>query len=123
VRKKNVLVIEDDEPIAEFLRFLLEDLNQQVVVARDGQEGLDQARTCRPDLILLDLTLPVVDGWELARQLKTDPVTSAIPLIAVTGASRSEENEERASRLDGYLEKPFEVGELEDTLREFLAQA
>jgi CheY-like chemotaxis protein len=50
-------------------------------------------------------------------------VTSAIPLIAVTGASRSEENEERASQLDGYLEKPFEVGELEDTLREFLAQA
>jgi CheY-like chemotaxis protein len=123
VQKKSVLVIEDDEPIAEFLRFLLEDLDQQVVVARDGQEGLDRARTCQPDLILLDLTLPVVDGWELARQLKTDPVTSAIPLIAVSGTSRPEEDLEQASRLDGYVEKPFEVGELEDTLREFLTRA
>jgi CheY-like chemotaxis protein len=123
VRKKSVLVIEDDEPIAEFLRYLLEDLDQQVVVAHDGQEGLDRARACQPDLILLDLTLPIFDGWELARRLKTDPTTSTIPLIAVTGASRSEEDEERASRLDGYLEKPFEVGELEDTLREFLARA
>jgi CheY-like chemotaxis protein len=123
VQKKSVLVIEDDEPIAEFLRFVLEDLDQHVVVARDGQEGLDRARSCQPDLILLDLTLPVVDGWELARQLKTDPVTSAIPLIAVSGASRPEENLEQASPLDGYVEKPFEVGELEDTLREFLTRA
>jgi two-component system, cell cycle response regulator DivK len=119
--KKSILVIEDDEPIAEFLRGLLEDLDQRVIVARDGQEGLDRARSCPPDLILLDLSLPVVSGWELARQLKTDPTTRGIPVIAVTGANRYYDGDpEDEDRLDAVVEKPFEVADLEDKLLTFL---
>jgi two-component system, cell cycle response regulator DivK len=120
--KKRILVIEDDELIADFLRRLLEDLDQSVVVAHDGQEGLDRARSCPPDLILLDLSLPIVDGWELARQLKTDPVTWRIPLIAVTGANRYGEGSEGEDGLDGFVEKPFEVRDLEDKLLSFLTR-
>jgi two-component system phosphate regulon response regulator PhoB len=118
--KKSVLVIEDDAPIAEFLRGLLENLDQQVVVARDGQEGLDRVRSSPPDLILLDLSLPLVSGRELARQLKTDPTTRQIPVIAVTGGAPIDDDPDDQDRLDAVVEKPFEVRELEDKLLTFL---
>jgi CheY-like chemotaxis protein len=119
---KRILVVEDEEPIVEFLRFFLEDLDQSVLVARNGQEGLDQARTCQPDLILLDLSLPIVDGRELARQLKADPTTRSIPVVAVTGTVNSSGEPECDTDLEGYLAKPFEVDALEDTLRAIFAR-
>jgi CheY-like chemotaxis protein len=122
LHRKRILVVEDDEPIVEFLQSLLEDPNQRVLVARDGQQGLDQARTCHPDLILLDISLPIVDGWELIRRLKTDPLTRSIPLVAVTGAGGACGESEWDERLDGYVAKPFEVTELEETVRILLAR-
>src|SRR3954464_10375121 len=79
-----ILLVEDNEMNRDMLSRRLQKKGYEVVMATDGQQGLDLARSQAPDLILMDMSLPVIDGWEATRRLKADGATSKIPVIALT---------------------------------------
>ena len=106
--KKRILVVEDDRDINELIRYNLEREGFEVLSLFDGSEAVDVAASRKPDLILLDLMLPEVDGLEICRQLKGDPVTSAIPLIMITAkGTESDVVIGLSMGADDYLPKPF----------------
>jgi len=82
--KGNILVIEDNEQNLYLVRFILEKNGYTVHAAMDGQTGIDRAAELKPDLILLDIQLPVMDGYTVAKHLRADPQVSGIPIVAVT---------------------------------------
>jgi two-component system, cell cycle response regulator DivK len=105
---KRILIIEDVELNRDLLIQLLED-TYTLLEATDGKAGLDTAYRERPDLILLDLSLPVIDGWEVARQLKASAVTATIPVIALTAHAMSgDERRAKECGCDGYITKPID---------------
>ena len=108
-----VLVAEDERDVAELIRYTLAREGFEVVVATNGADALRQARESRPDLMLLDLMLPQVNGWELCRRLKQDPATRALPVIMLT--ARAEEGDKVLGfelGADDYVTKPFSTREL-----------
>jgi signal transduction histidine kinase/DNA-binding response OmpR family regulator len=117
-----VLVVDDHDLNRELARTLLERRGCRVLLARNGQEGARVAKVERPNLVLMDLAMPIKDGITAARELKSDPETSNIPLIAFTAlAMRGDEERARDAGFDGYLTKPLEMQALDATLRRFLA--
>ena len=105
---KNVLIIEDNEQNIYLVTFILEKHGYQVVQARNGREGIEKAGEIACDLILLDIQLPEMDGYEVARRLKNDPKTSNIPIVAVTSYAMAGDREQvLAAGCDGYIEKPI----------------
>src|SRR5215471_16907056 len=94
-----LLLVEDNEMNRDMLSRRLERKGHKVMVAVDGQEGLDKARSEKPDLILMDMSLPVLNGWEATQQLKSDVATRAIPVIALTAHAMAED--ERKARAAG----------------------
>jgi two-component system cell cycle response regulator DivK len=103
-----ILIVEDVELNRDLLVQLLED-DYEVLTATDGASGLEVAARLRPDLILMDLSLPVIDGWEASRRLKADPALRHIPVIALTAhAMQGDEARARASGCDDYLAKPID---------------
>ncbi len=110
---KHILVIEDDPDIVELLRYNLERESYRVTSAVTGSEGLAELQTERPDLVILDLMLPEVSGFELCRRLRRDSVTENLPVIMLT--ARSEESDVIAGielGADDYIKKPFSPREL-----------
>ena len=112
-----ILMIEDDERNRYLATFLLEKSGFAVESAVDGPAGLVRAASLRPDLILLDIQLPGMDGYEVARRLKSDPTLAAIPIVAVTSyAMVGDRDRAMISGCDGYIEKPIDparfVGEI-----------
>lgn len=108
--KVNILIVEDDAPLAEVLDYNLSQEGYETRVARDGQQGLREIRLRCPDLVLLDLMLPMVDGFEVCRQLRTDPATQGLLVLMLT--ARSEETDQIAGfsvGADDYVTKPFSV--------------
>ncbi len=104
-----ILLVEDHEEIWDFLARRLKRRGYDVSVATDGQAGLDQARALLPDLMLLDMNLPVVDGWTVARTLKADPATAKIPIVAMTAHAMSGDREKvLAAGCDDYHPKPID---------------
>jgi len=121
---RKVLVIEDNLDNFELVRFLLEQEGLQVLGARDGRSGLDTARLHQPDLILLDLSLPEIDGWQLARQLKADPTTAHIAVLALTGHTLPGDRERALSAgCDSYISKPLDIPNFLDQIKAFLKTA
>jgi two-component system cell cycle response regulator DivK len=117
---KKVLVVEDVDLNRELVVQLLEE-SYQVIEAVNGQEGLDVAEQERPDLILMDLSLPVVDGWEAARRLKAHDELKSIPIIALTAhAMVGDEEKALAAGCDDYLVKPIDEKKLYAKLAKFL---
>lgn len=118
-----VLVIDDEAPIRLLCRVNLEAEGMEVLEAPDGPSGLDVARSSRPDLILLDVMMPGLDGWRVAEHLLDDSSTSAIPIIFLTARA---EFRDRARGLDiggiDYVTKPFNPVELAPLVRELLAR-
>ena len=109
--KAKVLLIEDNEQNRYLARFLLEQSGHEVTLAGTGPEGLALAGVARPDVILLDIQLPGMDGYEVARRLKADPVLRAIPVIAVTSYAMPGDREAcLAAGAEGYIEKPIDPG-------------
>ena len=88
-----ILLVEDNEMNRDMLSRRLIKRGHEVVIAVDGRQGLDLAGSERPDIILLDMSLPVIDGWEAARQLKANPSTNAIPIIALTAHAMAGDRE------------------------------
>jgi CheY-like chemotaxis protein len=119
---KRILVIEDHELNMDLLVQLLED-DYEVLTARDGAAGLEMALAERPDLILMDLSLPVIDGWEVARRLKAQSSVSKVPVIALTAhAMRGDEEKARECGCDEYLTKPLDEDLLFEKLDRLLGR-
>ncbi len=105
---KRVLVIEDNPANLELMTFLLEAFGYTVVTARDGAEGIEMVRRERLDLIICDVHMPKVDGYQVARYLKKNPMTQRIPLVAVTALAMVGAREKvLAAGFDGYIAKPI----------------
>jgi two-component system cell cycle response regulator DivK len=118
---KCILVVEDQEDLRGVLRDLLTGSGYTVAEAADGQAGVAKARSERPDLILMDIQLPVLDGYEATRQIKTDPNLAATPIIAVSSiAMKGDEEKARAAGCDRYVTKPYSPIQLLRTIRSFL---
>ena len=123
-RKKIVLLVEDNEDNLVVYRTILEHVGYQVIEARDGEEGVSRARSSNPDIILMDISIPKMDGWEATERLKGDGATSAIPIIALT-AHALEEDRAKAMRAgcDGYLAKPVEPRRVVQEVEKFIGPA
>ena len=118
---KKILVVEDTPDNRRIVRLVMERAGYRVVEAVNGAEGIDMARAERPDLILMDIQLPVVDGYEATRRLKADPELKAIPVIAVTSyALAGDEAKTRAAGCDAYMAKPFSPKELLQLVQRFI---
>jgi two-component system, cell cycle response regulator DivK len=108
-----ILLVEDNEMNRDMLSRRLQRRGFEVVMAVDGGEGLEMASTTQPALILLDMSLPVIDGWEVARRLKADAVLKAIPIIALTAHAMSGDREKAIEAgCDDYDTKPVELPRL-----------
>lgn len=117
---KKVLVVEDVDFNRDLVVQLLED-NYDVIEAVNGQEGIELAERERPDLILMDLSLPVMDGWEATRRLKANKDLSSIPVIALTAhAMVGDEEKALAAGCDDYLVKPLDEDKLMAKIEEHL---
>ena len=103
-----LLLVEDTEEIWDFLSRRLQRRGHEVALAHDGEAGVAKAREVRPEVILLDMNLPVMDGWTAARELKADPQTSGIPIIALTAHAMSGDREKYlAAGFNDYITKPI----------------
>ncbi len=110
---RRILYVEDNEDNIVLLHGRLEDRGFAVSIARDGREGVNLARAERPDVILMDMSLPVMDGWEAARELKADPTTAAIPIIGVSAhAMAGDRDKALEAGCDDYVTKPIDIDEL-----------
>jgi CheY-like chemotaxis protein len=116
-----ILLVEDNEMNRDMLSRRLERKGHSVSIAIDGAEGLDKARSDTPDLILMDMSLPVIDGWEVTRRLKADEATRRIPVIALTAhAMASDEQKAREAGCDDFDTKPIELPRLLDKIQALL---
>ena len=108
-----ILLVEDHEEIWDFLSRRLKRRGFDVLLAHDGQQGVDKVRAERPDIVLLDMNLPVMDGWTAAETLKADPQTATIPLIALTAHALSGDREKAMQAgCDDYHPKPVDFSKL-----------
>jgi CheY-like chemotaxis protein len=119
----NILIVDDYADNRELLRLMLEGLGHKVSEAEDGRAGLETARAEIPDLILIDLSMPKLDGWGLLRELREDARTRHVPCVAVTASAGGERDSTLAKGFDGYLPKPFRRSELVETVERLLARS
>jgi two-component system cell cycle response regulator DivK len=118
---KTILIIEDTEDNRRIMRDLLSHAGFALIEAVDGLSGVAMAEQHRPDLILMDIQLPGVDGYEATRRIKANPDTRHIPIIAVTSYALSgDEAKTRAAGCDGYVAKPFSPRQLLAKVNELL---
>jgi len=119
-----ILVVEDNEMNRDMLTRRLERKGFEVVVAINGKAGIDMASSSNPDIILMDLSLPVMDGWEATRQIKSDPATLSIPVIALTAhAMAGDEQKAREAGCDDYDTKPVDLKRLLGKIENLLGSA
>ncbi len=108
-----ILLVEDHEEIWDFLSRRLKRRGYEVVVATDGQEGVDKAHSELPDVILLDMNLPIMDGWTAAGEIKKDPATARVPIIALTAHAMSGDRDKAiAAGCNDYHAKPVDFSRL-----------
>jgi CheY-like chemotaxis protein len=108
-----LLLVEDNEMNRDMLTRRLERKGFEVVIAVDGQAGIDMATSSSPDIILMDLSLPVIDGWEATRRIKANPATQSIPVIALTAhAMAGDEQKALQAGCDDYDTKPIDLKRL-----------
>ena len=118
-----ILIVEDNEMNRDMLSRRLQRRGYEVLVAVDGGEGVAVARAKLPDLVLMDMSLPVLDGWEATRQLKALPETGAIPIIALTAHAMSADRDKAlAAGCDEYDTKPIELPRLLGKIEALLGQ-
>lgn len=118
---KRILVIEDTEDNRQIIRDLMTSAGYELIEAVDGVEGVAAAEREKPDLILMDIQLPGIDGYEATRRIRAIPAVSKVPIIAVTSYALSgDEAKTREAGCDGYVAKPFSPRQLLAKVREFL---
>ena len=117
-----ILLVEDNEMNRDMLSRRLARRGFEVLIAENGQSGVDLTVSERPDLILMDMSLPVMDGWEATRRLKADPNTSAIPIIALTAHAMASDREQALEAgCDDYDSKPVDLSRLVRKIEQLLA--
>ena len=119
--KKRILVVEDQEDLRGVLRDLLMGSGYAVLEAADGEVGVAKAQSERPDLILMDIQMPVIDGYEATQRIKADPALKPIPIVAVSSfAMKGDEEKARAAGCDHYVTKPYSPMQLLKIIRGFV---
>ena len=119
---KKILVVDDESDIIEILKFMFESHGYECITAMDGEEGLKLAKEANPDLIILDVMMPKINGYKICRLLKFDNKYKNIPIIMVTARSQEEDKligEETGA--DEYITKPFEFSEVIEKINKYLA--
>ncbi len=120
---ESILIVEDNPMNLKLVRVLLVGAGYDVHAAGDAHEAMAALHTVRPGLILMDLQLPGIDGLELTRQLKADPATAAIPVVAMTAYAMSgDEHRARSAGCDGYVTKPIDTRTLPGLVARYLLQ-
>jgi len=118
---KRILIVEDQEDLRGVLRDLFTSSGFNVIEAADGATGIARAKSNRPDIILMDIQMPVIDGYEATRQIKADPTLAQIPVVAVSSfAMKGDEAKARAAGCDHYVTKPYSPIELLHIIRGYL---
>lgn len=119
--KTRILLVEDNPATMEVMQQELEILGYEVAVARDGAEAVEMANSELPDLIIMDILMPKMDGGEATKQIRKNPKTQAIPVLAATAKALPEDRERcLESGCDGYIAKPFSYKELRDVIEKLL---
>jgi len=122
--KPRVLIVEDNVDNFELVRYLLDRAGYEVTCAANGREGVEMTRRDPPDLILMDLSLPELDGWDATRILKSDPATHGIPILALTAHTLPSERKRAIDAgIDGYISKPIKVATFDKLVLMLLRQA
>ncbi len=122
--KKRILVVDDEVQMVEMLKLRLEANNYDVISAFDGESGLDAAKKKKPDLIILDLMLPKMDGYKVCGLLKKDPSYAEIPIIIFTAKAQAKDiNLGKEAGAEAYLTKPYEPEILLGKIKEVLGEA
>lgn len=119
--RSKILIVEDDRSLAEVLDYNLKQDGYETIVSLDGQDGLNQAKLKAPNLVILDLMIPTIDGMEVCRRLRADPVTRGMLVLMLT--AKSEETDQVAGfsvGADDYVTKPFSVKVLQERIRALL---
>ncbi|MCX5665537.1 MAG: response regulator [Candidatus Omnitrophica bacterium] len=120
-KKKRLLLVDDEVDFAELVRTRLEDNNYEVIVAYDGEDGLEKAEREEPDLIILDIMLPKISGFDVCRKLKIDENFKNIPIIMLSAKFQPNDiTFGKAMGADAYITKPFEPQVLIEKIRELL---
>src|SRR4029450_5185570 len=118
---KLILAVEDQEDNMQILRDLLTSAGYQIIEAENGEEALAALAKQRPDLILMDIQIPIIDGYEATRRIKADPALRSIPIIAITSYALGEdEKRARAAGCDDFVAKPYSPRLLLAKVREYL---
>ena len=119
--KKRILVIEDNHDIHELVRFLLEKAGHDVLAAFDGVVGVKLANEEKPDLILLDLAIPELDGWGVAKKVRENPELQETPVVALTAVTMPDELQRALDAgCNGYISKPINVENFQKRVEEYL---
>tara|TARA_B100001758_G_C18232711_1_gene516232 strand:+ start:207 stop:569 length:363 start_codon:yes stop_codon:yes gene_type:complete len=117
-----ILIVEDNEMNRDMLSRRLMRKGFEIVMAEDGQKGVDMSKSENPDLILMDLSLPIMDGWEATSTIKADPDTNSIPIIVLTAHAMAGDREKAlGAGADEYDTKPIEFKRLLEKIKEFLS--
>jgi two-component system cell cycle response regulator DivK len=120
---KRILVVEDQEDNRQIIRDLLTFTDYEIVEAESGEQALEAVAKQRPDLILMDIQLPGMDGYEVTRRIKADPALHSIPVFAVTSYALSgEEQKARTAGCDEYVPKPYSPRQLLGKIRQYLPE-
>jgi len=121
---RTVVCIEDEPGVIELIRLILERRGLKVVGAVSGMEGLEVVRQVQPSLVLLDLMMPVMDGWEVYRRMKADAMMKTIPVIIVTAKAEGidEVLAKHIAKVDDYIKKPFSLQELLQSIERVLSR-
>ena len=122
--KAKVLYIEDNIDNMTLVRRVLEIEGYEVIAAATGQDGLDKAQASRPDIVITDINLPDIDGYEITRLLKNNHKTSHIPVVAMTAnVMQKHRDSVIAAGCDGFISKPIDIDELPDQIESYLKGA
>ncbi len=118
-----ILLIEDNEMNRDMLSRRLKRRGYEVLIAVDGAKGIEMTNSETPDLILMDMSLPIMDGWEATRKIKADPATKSIPVIALTAHAMSGDRQKALSAgCDDYDTKPIDLSRLLNKIQAFLGE-
>ena len=119
--KKRILLVDDEPDFVETVEFFLSGSDYQVFVAKNGKKALEQVKMNKPDLVLLDVMMPEMDGLEACKRLKNDPTTNSIPIIMLTAKGRKEDVVDAiAAGANSYIVKPFNLSDLLERIEKTL---
>ena len=116
-----IVVADDDPDILNIVCMSLQAMGHEVARATNGREAVDAVRARRPDLVVMDLMMPEVDGYQATKELKSDPGTASIPVLALTAkAMRGDEEKGRLAGVDAYITKPFRISQVMEVINQFV---